>query len=129
MGERVYAVKVALDPTPAQERLLASHAGAARLVFNRMLAEVKSTLDARTWERRLLAGPLTQVQGWSLAALRRTWNANKDVWAPWWYQVSKEAFNHGFDPPWFDHARQLRDLIGQLEALSLHIYERDQTPP
>ena len=95
MGERVYAVKVALDPTPAQQRLLASHAGAARLVFNRMLAEVKSTLDARMWETRLLGGPLTDAQGWSLAALRRTWNANKDGWAPWWSEVSKEAFNHG----------------------------------
>jgi len=95
MGERLYAVKVALDPTPAQERLLASHAGASRFVFNRMLAEVKSTLDARAWETRLLGGPVTDPQGWSLAALRRTWNANKHLWAPWWEEVSKEAFNHG----------------------------------
>lgn len=95
VGERLYAVKVALDPTPAQQRLLASHAGAARFVFNRMLAEVKSTLDAREWERQLLGGPLTEAQGWSLAALRRTWNANKALWAPWWGEVSKEAFNHG----------------------------------
>lgn len=95
MGERLYAVKVALDPTPTQQRLLASHAGAARFVFNRMLAEVKTTLTAREWERRLLGGSLTDVQGWSLAALRRTWNANKHVWAPWWGEVSKEAFNHG----------------------------------
>lgn len=94
-GARLYAVKVALDPSPTQARLLASHAGAARFVFNRMLAEVKSTLAAREWERRLLGGPLTQAQGWSLAALRKTWNANKDVWAPWWSEVSKEAFNHG----------------------------------
>lgn len=92
---RRYGVKVALDPTPAQQRLLASHAGAARFVFNRMLAEVKSTLSAREWERRLLGGALTEPQGWSLAALRRTWNANKHVWAPWWEECSKEAFNHG----------------------------------
>ena len=95
MGERVYAVKVALDPTAAQQRVLASHAGASRFVFNRMLAEVKSTLDARAWETRLLGGPVTDPQGWSLAALRRTWNANKHLWAPWWEEVSKEAFNHG----------------------------------
>lgn len=92
---RLYGVKVALDPTPAQARLLASHAGAARFAFNAMLAEAKATLDARRWERVLLGGPLTPSQGWSLAALRRTWNRNKHVWAPWWSQVSKEAFNHG----------------------------------
>ncbi len=92
---RLYGVKVALDPSPAQQRLLRSHAGAARFVFNQMLAEVKLNLTAREWEKRLLGGCLTEVQGWSLPALRRTWNANKDVWAPWWPEVSKEAFNHG----------------------------------
>ena len=30
--------------------------------------------------------------------------------------------------PWFDHARQLRDLLHQLETLSLRIFERDQDP-
>lgn len=63
VGERLHAVKVALDPTAAQQRALASHAGAARFVFNRMLAEVRTTLDARTWETRLLGGPLTDPQG------------------------------------------------------------------
>ena len=28
--------------------------------------------------------------------------------------------------PWFDQARQLRELLDQLEALSLHIFERNQ---
>jgi len=28
--------------------------------------------------------------------------------------------------PWFDQARQLRDLLDQLETLSLGIFERDQ---
>ncbi len=31
--------------------------------------------------------------------------------------------------PWFDQARQLRELLDQLEKLSLRIYKRDQTPP
>lgn len=35
------AVKVALDPTPAQERRLLSHAGAARFAFNAALVHVK----------------------------------------------------------------------------------------
>ena len=39
------AVKVALDPTPMQERLLLSHAGAARFAFNAGLAHVKAGID------------------------------------------------------------------------------------
>ncbi|MFU8842148.1 MAG: DUF6788 family protein [Nitriliruptoraceae bacterium] len=31
--------------------------------------------------------------------------------------------------PWFDQARQLRDLLDQLETLSLRIYERNQNSP
>ena len=38
------AVKVALDPTPRQERLLESHAGAARFAYNNGLAHVKDVL-------------------------------------------------------------------------------------
>ena len=40
------AVKVALDPTPAQERRLLSHAGASRFAFNAALAHVKDAIDA-----------------------------------------------------------------------------------
>lgn len=39
------AVKVRLDPTPRQERLMASHAGAARFAYNAGLAHVKEALD------------------------------------------------------------------------------------
>ena len=38
-------VKVALDPTPSQERRLLSHAGAARFAYNAMLAHIKAALD------------------------------------------------------------------------------------
>jgi hypothetical protein len=30
--------------------------------------------------------------------------------------------------PWFDQARQLRDLLDQLEKLSLHIFEQAENP-
>ena len=40
------AVKVALDPTPAQERRLLSHAGAARFAYNAALAHVKEAIEA-----------------------------------------------------------------------------------
>ncbi|HUG83839.1 MAG TPA: helix-turn-helix domain-containing protein, partial [Euzebya sp.] len=80
------AYRYALDPTPAQQRALASFAGAARVAYNRMLAFVKDDLELGRWERQLLGGRLQPAQGWSLAALRRTWNANKDRWAPWWQE-------------------------------------------
>ncbi|PKU96420.1 helix-turn-helix domain-containing protein, partial [Bifidobacterium pseudolongum] len=38
------AVKVALDPTPRQERLLEGHAGAARFAYNTMLSRIQSQL-------------------------------------------------------------------------------------
>ena len=40
------AVKVALDPSPVQERLLLSHAGASRFAFNAALAHVKAGIEA-----------------------------------------------------------------------------------
>ena len=85
------AVKVALDPTPMQERLLLSHAGAARFSFNVGLAHVKAALDAG--ERLDL----------SSYALRRWWNANKDTVAvsedgePWWQENSKESYSYGLE--------------------------------
>ena len=85
------AVKVALDPTPSQERRLLSHAGAARFAFNVGLAHVKAALDAG--ERPDL----------SSYALRRWWNANKDTVAvggdgePWWQENSKESYSYGLE--------------------------------
>jgi putative transposase len=93
----IQAYRFALDPTLAQQRALASHVGAARVAFNRMLGEVKATVEAREWERRILGGPVTDSQGWSLPALRRRWNHLKHVEYPWWAEVSKEAFNTGLD--------------------------------
>ncbi|WP_101621427.1 IS607 family element RNA-guided endonuclease TnpB [Bifidobacterium parmae] len=83
------AVKVALDPTPIQERLLSSHAGAARFAYNAGLAHVKTAIEAG------------EKPEWSLYALRRWWNANKDTLAvdadgkTWWRENSKESYNSG----------------------------------
>jgi len=79
------AYRFALDPTPAQVRALASHCGAARKAFNEGLAHVKRCLDQRAAERSygMPDERLTEVP-WTLAALRRWWNASKDDLAPWW---------------------------------------------
>lgn len=85
------AVKVALDPSPAQERLLLSHAGAARFAFNAGLAHVKAGIDAGVKPE------------WSFYSLRRWWNANKDTLAVsedgviWWTKNSKEAYSYGLE--------------------------------
>ena len=70
---------------------MASHAGAARFAYNAGLAHVKETLDSG------------ELADWSHYALRRWWNANKDVLAVnrttgevWWSQNSKEAYSEAF---------------------------------
>ena len=82
------AVKVRLDPTPKQERLMASHAGAARFAYNAGLAHVKEAIDN---------GESADLSHYGL---RRWWNANKDQLAVnrdtgvvWWSQNSKESYN------------------------------------
>jgi putative transposase len=68
-------------------------------VFNDMLGVVKANLDQRSAERShgITEQELTPAQGWSLAQLRKTWNARKGVVAPWWEANSKEAYNSGLD--------------------------------
>ena len=94
----VQAYRFALDPTARQQRALASHEGAARFAFNRLLTEVKADID------RHHAGEPTVLDGWSLPALRRHWNAHKNESAvgtesggPWWPVNSKEAYSSGLD--------------------------------
>ena len=82
-------MKVALDPSLAQERLLASHAGASRFAYNAGLDRVKAALDAE------------KVLDWSFFALVNWWNSCKDELAvggdgkPWWSENSKEAYCSG----------------------------------
>ena len=93
------AYRFALDPTPAQRRALASHAGGARFAHNHLLALVKAVLDQRAAERTygVAEAGLTPSAGWSLPALRRSWNQRKGEYAPWWGENSKEAYNTGLE--------------------------------
>lgn len=85
------SVKVALDTTPAQERLLLSHAGAARFAFNATLAHVKKAIESG------------EKPEWSFYSLRKWWNRNKDELAVdddgviWWANNSKEAYSYGIE--------------------------------
>ena len=95
----IQAYRYALDLTPAQERNVLAHAGAARVAHNWALARVKAVMDQRTAERSygMPDDQLTESLSWTLAGLRKAWNADKGHVAPWWPEVSKEAFNTGLD--------------------------------
>ena len=79
------AVKVRLDPTPRQARLLESHAGAARFAYNLMLNHVQDQLASG------------ETPDWTMYAMRRWWNDHKNDLAPWWRENSKEAYNSAFE--------------------------------
>jgi putative transposase len=90
MDTVIQAYRFALDPTPKQQRALASHCGAARFAFNWGLALVKDRMDARQ------AGDEVNIP-WTLPRLRREWNLAKSDVAPWWEENSKEAYSSGLD--------------------------------
>ena len=93
----VQAYRYALDPSPRQERALASHAGAARVAYNWAVTWVLATWAQRKAEESygVPEGERTPWRGWSLPALRKEWNQVKNDVAPWWAENSKEAYSSG----------------------------------
>ncbi len=85
------ALRFAADPTAAQRRTLARHAGAARTAYNWGLARVRAALDAQR-----AGDPTARVP--SARTLHREWNTwkRRPDGIPWWTEVSKcppqEAF-------------------------------------
>jgi len=92
----VQAYRFALEPTPAQERALCSHAGAARFAWNWGLAKCKERYEA---ESKWCSG----------MELHKLWNAEKkaDPALAWWGENSKCAYQEAFR----DLDRALRDFI------------------
>jgi putative transposase len=90
------AYRFALEPTPAQERALRSHAGAARFAWNWGLAACKERYEA---ERRW----------YSATHLHKLWNAAKkvDPELAWWGENSKCVYQESFR----DLDRALKDFI------------------
>ncbi len=92
----VQAYRFALDPSPAQERMLRSHAGAARFAWNWGLAKCNERYAAeRKW--------------YSAAELHKLWNAQKkaDPGLAWWPENSKCAYQEAFR----NLDRALRDYV------------------
>jgi putative transposase len=84
------AYRFALDPTPRQRRVLASHCGAARYPYNWGLQLVQERLEQRRTSEDV------EVP-WTLPALRWEWNRAKHQVAPWGAENSKEAYSSGLD--------------------------------
>jgi putative transposase len=81
----VQAYRFALDPSPAQQRALVSHAGAARFAWNWGLARCQERYAAEgKWH--------------SGAELHKLWNAAKkaDQGLAWWGENSKCAYQESF---------------------------------
>jgi len=90
------AYRFALEPTPAQERALQSHAGAARFAWNWGLSKCKERYDAEgTW--------------YSAMDLHRLWNRAKkaDPALAWWGENSKCAYQEAFR----DLGRTVADFV------------------
>jgi putative transposase len=85
-----------LDPTPAQQRALASHAGAARFAWNWGLAACRDRYEA-------------EGKWWSGVDLHRLWNAAKkaDPALAWWGENSKCVYQEAFR----DLDRALREFV------------------
>jgi putative transposase len=85
-GARVIqAYRFALDPAPAQERMLRSHAGAARFAWNWGLAQCQQRYQAEgSW--------------YSGLELHKLWNTAKkaDPALAWWTENSKCVYQEAF---------------------------------
>ena len=90
------AYRFALSPTPAQERALRSHAGAARFAWNWGLAKCKERHEA-------------EGKWYSGIDLHKLWNAEKkaDPALAWWGENSKCAYQESFR----DLDRALTDFV------------------
>ena len=69
--------RIALAPTPEQERAFGQHAGYARLAYNWAVAEIKAGLDVGEWL--------------SDKTLRPRWNKVKLILHPWATELSQNA--------------------------------------
>jgi len=90
------AYRFALEPTPAQERSLRSHAGASRFAWNWGLARVRERYAA-------------EGKWYSAIDLHKLWNATKkaDPVLAWWNKNSKCTYQEAFR----DLDRALREYI------------------
>lgn len=92
------AVKIPLDPTPAQERMFRMYAGAARFAYNAALAHMKEQLEQRKAQIKAVVDKkdLVKIDN-NVIRLGYWWRANRDTLAPWWPEVASQIYNCAFD--------------------------------
>jgi len=94
---------------PSRHPTISSHEGARRVAWNWALDLIEHQLHARSvyrvlaicqgatsdeanaWAKEMVPVP------WSLPALRRIWNREKNDIAPWWAENSKECYSSAFE--------------------------------
>ena len=111
------AVKVPLDPTPAQERMFRMYAGAARFAYNAALAHMKEQLDERKAqiESGVAKKDLVKIDN-NVVKFGYWWRANRDTLAPWWPEVASQVFNCAFDNLGHASANFLKSLSGKRQG-------------
>jgi putative transposase len=106
------AYRFALDPAPAQERMLWSHAGAARFAWNWGLAKCRERYAA-------------EGKWYSAVDMHKLWTAEKkaDPALAWWTENSKCAYQEAYR----DLDRAPRDFTksGQGQRKGRRIGSRD----
>lgn len=111
------AVKIPLDPTPAQERMFRMYAGAARFAYNAALAHMKEQLDER--KAQIEAGvakkDLVKIDN-NVVKFGYWWRANRDTLAPWWPEVASQVFNCAFDNLGHASANFLKSLSSKRQG-------------
>jgi putative transposase len=93
--EVVRAFKYRIDPAPAVEWALLSHAGGSRFAYNHLLSVVKANWDQIAAEKAA-SGDGTHTTGYvdtSQFGLLRVWASVRDAAAPWWAENSAQAYN------------------------------------
>ena len=81
---------------PKRALLVRSHFGGRRYAYNWALAQVRADMDAKVGVPEG-SPPGGESVAWNAWELRKRWNADKDLVAPWWAVNSKEAYSSGID--------------------------------
>lgn len=89
------AYRFAIDPTPEQANLLASHIGGTRFTYNSLLGLVKANWDENR-AKKDAGGEVTKDEylGARHLDLQKLWYAQRDELAPWWAQNGSSTYNY-----------------------------------
>jgi len=91
------AYRFALDPSPAQERQLRSHCGAARVAYNALLAEIRENLETVKAEKAEIGEQRTPYLSWTSIGLQNRWNqVLREQVASWWRENPDNAYRTGY---------------------------------